>query len=170
MHDSSKRVPFRWIIALLAVVLIGALPAAWAGPLAQPVAQTIPNPDPTPTPKLVVCTLLEPCKSATETIAVKNGGTLPMEGCVLRLTQVAGIDYLVNGAVIAAPFTIAIPRLLPGEQSDVKVDIRLKCEDPAVVPCLKYTTGAYLECGSTSTLLDEFCIESPCPILPSVGK
>jgi hypothetical protein len=170
MHDSSKRVPFRWVLALLAVVLIGALPAAWAGPLAQPVAQTIPQPDPTPTPKPVVCTLLEPGKSAIETVTVKNGGTLPMEGCVIRLTPVAGIELLVNGVVLAAPYTIAIPRLLPGEQADIKVELRLKSQDPAVVPCLNYTIDVYLQCGSTSTLLDQFCIESPCPILPSVGK
>lgn len=173
MRDSSRRIPLGWVIGLLVVVLIAALPAVWASPLAQPLRQTIPDPDPTPTPRIVTCTLLQPCQSTTVTIPIENEGTLPMEGCVVRLQQVAGIDYLVNGVVLAAPYTISLPRLLPGDSANIVFDVRLMCADPAnlaVVPCMSYKMDVQLECGTQITLIDQLCIESPCPVLPSVGE
>jgi hypothetical protein len=170
MRNSSRRIPFGWVIGLLVVVLVGALPAVWASPLAQPLRQTIPNPDPTPTPRPLDCELLAPCETTTVTIPIKNEGTLPMEGCLVRLQQVAGIEYLVDGVVLAAPYTISLPRLLPGDSTNVTFDIRLMCEDPAVVPCWNYIMDVQLVCGTQITLIDQLCIESPCPILPSVGR
>jgi hypothetical protein len=104
------------------------------------------------------------------TLPIENEGTLPMEGCVVRFQPVAGIEYLVNGVVLAAPYTISVPRLLPGESANIAVDVRLMCADPAVVPCWSYKMDVHLECGTQITLIDQLCIESPCPILPSVGK
>ncbi|MFO7698378.1 MAG: hypothetical protein R6X16_14665, partial [Anaerolineae bacterium] len=138
MRDSSKRIPYGWVVALIAVLLIGALPAVWASPLAVPLRQTVPGPDPTPTPRPLECKLLAPCELVTVTETIENEGTLPMEGCIIRLEEVDGIEYLVDGVVLTAPYTIAVPRLLPGEKADIKFDIRLKCDDPAVVPCMMY--------------------------------
>ncbi|MHB1318246.1 MAG: hypothetical protein ACYCYF_06475, partial [Anaerolineae bacterium] len=163
MRDSSRRIPLGWVIGLLVVILVAALPAVWASPLAQPLRQTIPDPDPTPTPRIVECTLLAPCDSTTIALPLKNEGTLPMEGCVVRLEGVAGIEYLVNQQVLASPYTIAVPRLLPGDSANLAFDIRLMCEDPAVVPCMSYVMDVYLECGTQVTMIEQLCIESPCP-------
>jgi len=171
MRDSSKRVPLGWVVALVAVLLIGALPAAWASPLAQPLRQsTIPGPEPTPTPRPLECKILAPCESSTETITVKNEGTLPMEGCVLRLEEEPGIEFLMDDVLMTAPYTIAVPRLLPGESASFEIELRLKCSDPAVLPCIRYVIDVNLECGGTSSLIEQYCIDSPCPILPAVGK
>ncbi len=170
MRDSSRRIPLGWVIGLIVVVLVAALPAVWASPMAQPLRQTITSPDPTPTPRTVVCKLLAPGETTPISLPIKNEGTLPMEGCVVRLEWAAGIEYLVGGQVLAAPYTIAVPRLLPGDTATLAFDIRLMSDDPAVVPCMQYVMDVYLECGTQVTMIDQLCIDSPCPILPSVGK
>jgi len=138
MPENPRRIPFGWIAALLLVVLVAALPAAWAGPLAEPARQTIPGGDPTPTPRtpVVVCKLIEPCEFATMT----------------------------------ATYVIPIRRLLPGETVNVSFEAGLLCDDPAALPCTMYVLDVTLVCGEQSSLVDQICIDSPCPVLPSVGK
>ncbi len=170
MGDGRNRIPLGWVIALLGVVLLAALPAVWASPLAQPLRQTIPDPEPTPTPMSMECILLAPCESTTVTETIKNEGTETMTGCVIRFEDVAGMEYVVNGTVLTSPYIIAVPDLAPGAQVDISYDVRLKCDDPSVLPCTRYIIDVYLECGDQVSLIDQICIDSPCPILPSVGK
>ncbi|NLT73773.1 MAG: hypothetical protein GXX94_06205 [Chloroflexi bacterium] len=172
MPENPRRIPFGWIAALLLVVLVAALPAAWAGPLAEPARQTIPGGDPTPTPRtpVVVCKLIEPCEFATMTVPLENEGTLAMEGCELRLEEAAAIEYRYQGQTMTAPYVIPIRRLLPGETVNVSFEAGLLCDDPAALPCTMYVLDVTLVCGEQSSLVDQICIDSPCPVLPSVGK
>ncbi len=170
MGDGRSRVPLGWVIALLGVLLLAALPAVWASPLAEPLRQTIVTPVPSPTPRAMECVLLAPCEATTMTETIRNEGTETMEGCVIRLDEAGGIEYLVNGTVLSAPYTIAVPELSPGEQVSITYDVRLKCDDPNVLPCTRYIMGVYLECGDEVSLINEICIDAPCPVLPSVGK
>jgi len=170
MGDGRSRVPLGWVIALLGAVLLAALPAVWASPLAEPLRQTIVTPVPSPTPKSMEGILLAPGEATTVTETIKNQGTETMEGYVIRLEEVEGIEYLVDGTVLTAPYTIAVPELAPGEQVDISYDVRLKRDDPSVLPCTRYVIDVYLECGDLVSLIDQIYIDSPCPILPSVGK
>ena len=132
---------------------------------------TIPNPDPTPTPRPLECKLLEPCESTTVVLPIKNEGTLPMEGCVVRLEQVAGIEYLVGGQLLAAPFTIDVARSASRREREPPVSTSVSCAmtlRSCRVRCTSWTNT--LVCGDQATLVDQICIESPCPVLPSVGK
>ena len=113
--------------------------------------------------------MLAPCESTPITLPIKNEGTAAMEGCVVRLEEVAGLEYKVAGQVLASPFTIAVPTLAPGAQTNVQFSIGLKCKDPNVLPGTRYLVDVYLQC-SPATLIAQICIDSPSPVLPKVGQ
>jgi hypothetical protein len=167
MHEESDRKSYIWVLAVLVLLLLGAIPVAWAGPLAQPGRQTIPPP-PTPTPVIIIEEqVVEPEEPVTITITVRNEREDPMEDCVIYLEPVEGVEYIIDGEVVEAPYEIHIGTIQPGQEVVVEIVVRLT-ED--ALPCTEYVIRIYLECEGEASVFRQVVLTAPCPALPEVGE
>lgn len=167
MHEETNRKTYLWALAAIVLLLLGAIPVVWAGPLAQPGRQTVPPP-PTPTPVIVVEEqVVEPGEPVTVTIRIRNERQDPMEGCVIRLDEIEGVEYLIDGEVVIPPYVFPIGTIEAGEEFVFEITVRLTDD---AQPCMEYVIYFYLECEGESSVVRTVTLTAPCPALPEVGE
>ncbi len=167
MQEGNGRKNYLWILGVVALVLLGAIPVVWAGPLAQPARQTVPPP-PTATPVIIVEEqLVEPGEPVTVTVTIRNEREDPMRGGVIRLAEIEGVEYLINGEVVLPPYEFSVGTIEPGGEVVFEVTVRLT-EDAQ--PCMDYVIDIYFEWEGEASVVRQVTLTAPCPALPEVGE
>jgi hypothetical protein len=169
MQKNPEQRAYVWVLAVILLLVLGAIPVAWAGPLAQPARQTVPAPiTPTPTPFIIIeDDPVEPGQPVDKTITIRNERDNPMVGCVIRISEVVGLEYLIDGQVLSPPYEFQLGTIEPGQQTVFEIEIRLT-EDAQ--PCVEYVMEITIECEGEEPVMRTNPILTPCPILPEVGE
>ncbi len=167
MREERGRRIYLWALAVLGLLLLGIIPVVWAGPLGQPGRQTVPPP-PTATPIIVVEEqIVEPGEPVTITIRVRNPRGNPMQDCVIRLDEIVGVEYLIDGEVVIPPYVFPIGTIEAGAEFVFEVTVVLTDD---AQPCTEYIIYIYLECEGESSVVRQVTLTAPCPALPEVGE
>lgn len=168
MHKKPEQRPYVWIVAVILLLMLGAIPVAWAGPLAQP-RQTVPAPiTPTPTPFIIIeDSPVDPGTPVDKTITIRNLRDNPMVNCVIRMSEVVGLQYLIDGQVLSPPYVFEVGTIEPGQELVFEVEIRLTDD---ALPCVEYQIEITIECEGEEPVIRFNPISTPCPILPEVGE
>jgi hypothetical protein len=166
MQEGSGRRPYVWLLAVIVLLLLAAIPVAWASPLAQPGRSTIDQPE-TPTPFIVVddqC--VDPGQPVTKTVTIRNDRDTPMSNCSIWLNEVPGLEYFYEGQLVSPPYTFPIGTILPGQIRVFQVVIGITDD---VEPCMDYFVDVHIQCDGESAVLIKNPVCTPCPWLPPVG-